>query len=80
MMATVTLHGWAKPDDPIYKSGPVVGGIRIGRSVKAGKVIYHGWQEKADKAPQPTGIITGANLKKPKKPSKPIRKEKQDKG
>ena len=35
-MAKVTLNGPAKPDDPIYKTGPVVGGIRIGRLVKSG--------------------------------------------
>lgn len=29
-MAKVTHLGPAKPDDPIYKSGPVVGGKRIG--------------------------------------------------
>ena len=28
-MAKVILKGWARPDDPIYKSGPVVGGKRF---------------------------------------------------
>jgi hypothetical protein len=53
-------------------------GLDIGRSVKAGKLINHGWQEKADKAPQPTGIITGANLKKPVKPNQKPKKLKSD--
>ena len=38
-MAKVILKGWAKPDDPIYKTGPVIGGIRIGKSVKDGKMV-----------------------------------------
>jgi hypothetical protein len=63
-MAKVTLNEFAKPDSPIYKTGPVIGAIRYGPALKMGKVIDHGWQEKADKAPQPTGIVTGANLKK----------------
>jgi hypothetical protein len=33
-MAKVTYRGPAKPDDPIYKSGPVVGGKRIGKMVR----------------------------------------------
>jgi hypothetical protein len=37
MMAKLTLNGPAKPDDPIYTSGPVVGGKRIGRSSKTGE-------------------------------------------
>ena len=36
-MAKVIYKGSAKPDDPIYKTGPVIGGIRIGKSVKNGK-------------------------------------------
>jgi hypothetical protein len=32
-----------------------------------GRLIDHGWQKSAANAAQPTGIITGANLKKPKK-------------
>jgi hypothetical protein len=63
-MAKVTLNGPAKPDHPVYQTGPVVGAIRFGPALKMGKVIDHGWQEKADKAPQPTGIVSGANLKK----------------
>jgi hypothetical protein len=63
-MAKVTYLGSAKPDDPIYQTGPVIGAIRYSPALKMGKVIDHGWQEKADKAPQPTGIVSGANLKK----------------
>ncbi len=48
-MAKVTLHGWAKPDDPIYKSGPVIGGKRIGYLVKNGKVISEKEDAKPDK-------------------------------
>ncbi len=50
-----------------------------------GRLINRGWQKSAAGAPQPTGIIFGANLRKPtkpekpNKPSKPIRKEKPDK-
>ena len=33
----VIYLGPAKPDDPIYKTGPVVGGIRIGHSSKTGE-------------------------------------------
>jgi hypothetical protein len=62
----VTYLGWAKPDDPIYKSGPVVGGIRIGRSMKKGKPVDEGWQDLVFGVPKATDIITGANLKKPK--------------
>ena len=29
-MAKVINHGMAKPNDPIYTSGPVVGGVRFG--------------------------------------------------
>ena len=43
-----------------------------------GKLINHGWQKSAKGAAQPTGIITGANLKKAKKPSKP-KKPSEDK-
>ena len=32
-MAKVTYLGSAKPDDPIYSSGPVVGGKRFGKPV-----------------------------------------------
>lgn len=46
-MAKVTWQDWAKPDDPIYKSGPVVGGKRIGNLVKNGKVV----SEKKDAEP-----------------------------
>ena len=28
-MGTVILHGWAKKNDPIYRSGPVIGGKRF---------------------------------------------------
>ena len=63
-MAKVTNRGTAKPDDPIYTSGPIVGAKRFGPK-KKGKVIIRGWQKSAKDAPQPTGIITGANLKKP---------------
>ena len=63
-MAKFTNSGPAKPDDPIYKSGSVVGAKRIDPN-KKGKVIIRGWQKSAKNAPQPTGIITGANLKKP---------------
>ena len=31
-MAKVIYHGLAKPDDPIYRSGTVVGGKRFGPS------------------------------------------------
>jgi hypothetical protein len=62
-MAKITYLGSAKPDDPIYQSGPVIGAIRFGASTKMGKVTDNGWQEKADKAPQPTGIVAVANLK-----------------
>ena len=34
-MAKVTYRGHAKPDDPVYKTGPVVGGKRIGKPVFA---------------------------------------------
>jgi len=68
-MAKVIHRGWAKPDDPIYQSGPVVGGIRIGKSFKKGKVVDRGWQKSAANAAQPTGIITGANLKKASEPN-----------
>jgi hypothetical protein len=44
-----------------------------------GRLIDHGWQKSAKDAAQQTGIMTGANLRKPKPPSKPIRKEKPDK-
>jgi hypothetical protein len=44
-----------------------------------GSLINRGWQKSAKNAAQPTGIITGANLKKPKPPSKPILNEKPDK-
>ena len=30
-----------------------------------GKFINHGWQSSASNAPQPTGIVTGANLGRP---------------
>ena len=33
-MAKYTYHGPAKPDDPIYSSGVVVGGERLSRSRK----------------------------------------------
>jgi len=36
-MATVISLGWAKPDDPIYKSGTVIGGKRFYNSSKADK-------------------------------------------
>jgi hypothetical protein len=42
-MAKVIDHGMAKPDDPIYTSGPVVGGVRFG-----------GQQDKPKKS-KPTG-------------------------
>ena len=42
-MAKVIDHGMAKPDDPIYTSGPVVGGVR-----------FAGQQDKFKK-PKPTG-------------------------
>jgi hypothetical protein len=35
-----------------------------------GSLINRGWQKSAKGAAQPTGIITGANLKKPVKPPK----------
>ena len=35
-MAKVTHFGPAKPDDPIYKSGPVIGAKRFGPSSKSG--------------------------------------------
>ena len=75
-MAKIVHKGWAKPDDPIYKTGPVIGAIRIGPSLEMGKFIHHDWQEKAGKDPQPTGTFTGQNLKPPKSPSKPVRKKK----
>jgi len=34
-MAKVTWLGHAKPDDPIYKTGPVIGGIRFYSSKSA---------------------------------------------
>ena len=33
-MAKVTWLGSAKPDDPIYKTGPVIGGKRFGSRPK----------------------------------------------
>ena len=36
-MAKGTYHGFAKPDDSIYKSGAVIGGKRFGPSSKTGK-------------------------------------------
>ncbi len=36
-MAKGTYHGSAKPDDPIYRSGVVIGGKRFGPSSKTGK-------------------------------------------
>jgi hypothetical protein len=36
-MAKDTHHGLAKPDDPIYQGGPVVGGKRFYGVSKAGK-------------------------------------------
>jgi hypothetical protein len=50
-MAKVTWHGWAKPDDPIYRSGPIVGGKRIGSLVKNGKVVSETEDAKPDKKP-----------------------------
>ena len=38
-MAKVTHLGSAKPDDPSYLSGPVVGGKRIGRLPDSGKPV-----------------------------------------
>ena len=57
-MAKVTYLGPAKPDDPIYKSGPVIGGKRIGYLVKNGKVVS-GKEDtepdaKSDKKPKDT--------------------------
>lgn len=34
-MTKVTYRGFAKPDDPIYKTGPVIGGKRLEPSSKA---------------------------------------------
>ena len=34
-MAKVTFQGTLPPDDPVYKTGPVVGGRRIGRTLKS---------------------------------------------
>jgi hypothetical protein len=42
-MVKFVNHGWAKPNDPIYTSGPVVGGVRF--SSQPGK----------PKKPEPTG-------------------------
>jgi hypothetical protein len=36
-MAKVTHLGSAKPDSPIYKSGPVIGGKRFYNTSKSGK-------------------------------------------
>jgi len=36
-MATVNYRGWAKPDDPIYKGGAVIGGKRFYNTSKTGK-------------------------------------------
>ena len=44
-----------------------------------GSLINRGWQKSAKGAAQPTGIITGANLKKPKPPPKSNLKEKPNK-
>ncbi len=33
-MAKVTWQGFAKPDDPIYQTGPVIGGKRLSTSSK----------------------------------------------
>jgi hypothetical protein len=39
-----------------------------------GSFINRGWRKSAKGATQPTGIITGANLKKPTKPGrKPVK-------
>ena len=35
-----------------------------------GRLINRGWQKSAAGAPQPTGIIFGANLRKSSKPEK----------
>ena len=51
-MAKVTYLGPAKPDDPIYKSGPVVGGKRIGYLVKDGKVVSEKEDAKPDAKPE----------------------------
>ena len=48
-MARVIWHGWAKPDDPIYKSGPVIGGKRIGKLVKNDKVVSEKKDTESDK-------------------------------
>lgn len=53
-MAKVTVLGPAKPDDPVYKTGPVVGGIRIGRLVKDGKYVPEKKDKKPDKKPKDT--------------------------
>jgi hypothetical protein len=36
-MAKVIWEGWAKPDDPIYKTGPVIGGKRFSYFPKDGE-------------------------------------------
>ena len=36
-MATVNYRGWAKPDDPIYKGGTVIGGKRFYNTSKTAK-------------------------------------------
>jgi len=36
-MAKVISNGWAKPDHPIYRTGPVIGGKRFYNSSKAAK-------------------------------------------
>ena len=49
-----------------------------------GSLTIRGWQKSAKNAPQPTGIVTGANLRKPSKPenekkeSKPTQQKKPD--
>ena len=47
-MAKIIDEGWLKPDDEIYKTGPVVGGKRFDRSVKNGK-----YDPKTDKEAKP---------------------------
>ena len=36
-MAKVTFLGFASPDDPVYKTGPVIGARRFDNSSKSGK-------------------------------------------
>jgi hypothetical protein len=34
-----------------------------------GKFTYHGWPTSSDEIPQPTSIVMGRNLRKPRQPS-----------